>query len=66
MKCPRCHKSDHVVTGEGFLESDGETWSKWRSSIPFTGLIAIGLKHLFGKKARVYICTECEVMWPRD
>ncbi len=65
MTCPNCGGTD-ISSTTCYPESDFETWSTWRSSIPFTGLIAIALKRLFSKKVPAYTCNSCGVTAPKE
>lgn len=65
MICPHCGGED-VVLDQDYRYSDFQTWQTWRSVIPFTGLIAIGLKRLFADKVPVYRCRRCGAYRPVD
>lgn len=58
MTCPKCDNT-RINERLGSPGSDFENWQKWRSMIPLTGLVAVGLKHLFGTKVKLRTCENC-------
>lgn len=63
MKCLKCNRTKTVTSYMAHRTSDWDTWRNYRSVIPLTGLLAIGLKHLFCSKIRIYVCSECNIGW---
>lgn len=62
MNCLKCG-GGNVEVHYAHKTSDQETFYTYRSIIPLTGLLAIGLKHLLCEKSKCYICKTCQVGW---